>query len=143
MASLKERDTMVPAEIEAGVAASGPAEISAEELHKILNSPEHASVVVVVDVRNADEYASFHIPGSINKPFQELNFAQLVDEAAPHTNHAAQMLVFVSAQSPDVDDLAAREYINEYEMSHAAPPTKDSVRVLLGGLYTWFQIYSA
>ncbi|CAC9531137.1 hypothetical protein, unknown function [Leishmania infantum JPCM5] len=142
MASLKERGTVAPAEIEACVTASGPAEISAEELHKILNSPEHASVVVV-DVRNADEYASFHIPGSINKPFQELNFAQLADEVEAHTNHAAHMLVFVSAQSPDVDDLAAREYINEYEKSHAAPPTKDSVRVLLGGLYTWSQIYPA
>ncbi|CAG9580672.1 hypothetical protein LMJF_33_0990 [Leishmania major strain Friedlin] len=142
MASLKERDTVAPAEIVAGVTASGPAGISAEELHKVLNSSEHASVVVV-DVRNADEYASFHIPGSINKPFQELNFAQLADEVAAHTNHAAHMLVFVSAQSPDVDDLAAREYINEYEKSHAATPTKDSVRVLLGGLYTWSQIYSA
>ncbi|TPP53767.1 hypothetical protein CGC21_38090 [Leishmania donovani] len=121
MASLKERGTVAPAEIEACVTASGPAEISAEELHKILNSPEHA----------------------INKPFQELNFAQLADEVEAHTNHAAHMLVFVSAQSPDVDDLAAREYINEYEKSHAAPPTKDSVRVLLGGLYTWSQIYPA
>ncbi|KAG5494287.1 hypothetical protein GH5_02298 [Leishmania sp. Ghana 2012 LV757] len=142
MASLKQRNTAAPAEIEAGVTAAGPAEIAAEELHKTLHSPDKASVVVV-DVRSADEYASFHIPGSINKPFQELNFAQLADEVASHANHAAHALIFVSAQSPDVDDLAARQYINEYEKSHATTPAKDSVRVLLGGLYTWSQLYPA
>ncbi|KAK7194710.1 Rhodanese-like domain containing protein [Novymonas esmeraldas] len=142
MASLKERGTAAPAEIKASVTAPSPAEISAEELHKRLESADRASVVVV-DVRTADDYAAFHIPGSLNKPFQEINFAQLATEMAPHASHAAHVLVFVSAQSPDVDDLAAREYINEYEKTHAAPPAKDSVCVLLGGLYTWSQLYSA
>lgn len=142
MASLKERSTAAPAEIEAGVTAPGPAEMSAEELHKALESADK-SAVVVVDVRTPDDFATYHIPGSINKPFQELNFAQLASEMAPHANSAGHVLVFVSAQSPDLDDLAAREYMNEYEKVKGTAPVKDSVRVLLGGLYTWSQLYSS
>ncbi|KAG5469371.1 hypothetical protein LSCM1_02588 [Leishmania martiniquensis] len=140
MASLKVRSTAAPAEIEVGVTASSPAEISAEELHRILHSPDKASVIVV-DVRSADDYASFHIPESISKPFQDLNFSELASEVASQAHRGARLLVFVSAQSPDVDDLAAREYIAEYEKLHAAPPANGSVRVLLGGLYTWSQLY--
>ncbi|KPA76671.1 hypothetical protein ABB37_07522 [Leptomonas pyrrhocoris] len=117
-----------------------PAEVSAEELHALLHTPGKGAVVVV-DVRPAEDFANFHIPGSVNKPFQELNYTQLISDVAPHAKQAGYVFVFVSAQSPDVDDLAAREYINEFSKIHHHPPEEGAVGILLGGVRNYLQRY--
>lgn len=136
MPTLKEKNPASPTALVVSAEAPGPAEISAEELHALLHSP-NKSAVRVIDVRPADEFATVAIPGSVNKPFQELNYAQLVAEATPHALQGGSVLIFVSAQSPDVDDLAAREYMNEYAKTHHGPPKDGSVSVLLGGVCNW------
>jgi rhodanese-related sulfurtransferase len=56
------------------------ASISAAELHE---RRESAAAPVVIDVRTPDEYASGHIPGAVNIPFDQV--AQRIDEIdAPH-----------------------------------------------------------
>ncbi|EPY29524.1 hypothetical protein STCU_04497 [Strigomonas culicis] len=107
-----------------------PVEITAEELHEKVSQPH----VTVVDVRTAEEYARSHVPNSRNEPFQEVNYQALVETLQTQITtepHAA--IVFVSAQSPDVDDLAAREFITAFNKAFNRPPPAASVRVLLGG----------
>ncbi len=54
--------------------------ISAVELHK---RRESGAAPVVIDVRTPDEYASGHIPGAVNVPFDQV--AQRIAEIdAPH-----------------------------------------------------------
>ena len=54
--------------------------ISATELHE---QPEAGSAPVVIDVRTAEEYASGHIPGALNVPYDEV--AERIGEIdAPH-----------------------------------------------------------
>lgn len=142
MPTLKEKNPASPMALAESATAPGPAEVSAEELHALLNSPDK-SAVMVIDVRPAEDYGAFHIPGSHNKPFQELNYAQLIDEVAPHAKQEGFVLVFVSAQSPDVDDLAAREYMNEYAKTHNHPPGDGAVSVLLGGVCGYVGKYPA
>jgi rhodanese-related sulfurtransferase len=140
MPTLKEKNPASPMALAESAQTPGPAEVSAEELHVLLNSRDK-SAVMVVDVRPADDFGTFHIPGSINKPFQELNFTQLVGEVAPHVKQEGFVLVFVSAQSPDVDDLAAREYMNEYSKTHNHPPGDGAVSILLGGVCGYVEKY--
>jgi rhodanese-related sulfurtransferase len=54
--------------------------ISAAELHA---RRESGAAPVVIDVRTPEEYASGHIPGAVNVPFDQV--AQRIDEIdAPH-----------------------------------------------------------
>ncbi|KPI87955.1 hypothetical protein ABL78_2946 [Leptomonas seymouri] len=139
MPSLKTNPELSKAFVDS-VHAHSPAEVSAEELHTLLNSPDKG-VVMVIDVRPAEDFNNIHIPGSVNKPFQELHYTQFVEEVAPHAKQEGFALVFVSAQSPDVDDLAAREYINEFSKTHGHPPSDGAVSVLLGGVCNYVQCY--
>ena len=50
-------------------------EISAQELNAKLCSGE----AIVVDVREADEFAAGHIPGAVNMPLSEFQATQLPD----------------------------------------------------------------
>lgn len=140
MPTLKEKNPASPTALVESAQAPGPAEVSAEELHVLLNSADKTAVMVV-DVRPAEDFGAFRIPGSINKPFQELNYAKLISEVAPHAKQEGFLLVFVSAQSPDVDDLAAREYMNEFAKTHSHPPGDGAVSILLGGVCGYVQRY--
>lgn len=142
MHSHKDKNAVSPPALVESARAPGPTEVSAEELHALLHSADK-SAVMVIDVRPAEDYAKFRIPGSVNKPFQELNYTQLAAEASPHAAPEGPVLVFVSAQSPDVDDLAAREYMNEYAKAHSTPPKDGRVSVLLGGVCNWLERYPA
>jgi rhodanese-related sulfurtransferase len=48
-------------------------EISPQELHALLA----AGQAIVVDVREADEFAAGHIPGAVNRPLSTFDPAQL------------------------------------------------------------------
>jgi rhodanese-related sulfurtransferase len=50
-------------------------EVTAQELHGLLQSGE----VLVVDVREANEFADGHIPGAVNMPLSTFQPSQLPD----------------------------------------------------------------
>lgn len=58
-----------------GMGTAKHREISAGELHDMLRKDE----AVVVDVREADEFAAGHIPGAINMPLSAFQPARLPD----------------------------------------------------------------
>jgi rhodanese-related sulfurtransferase len=61
-----------------GAAGSGHAELTAQELAAMLRT----DAAVVVDVREADEFAAGHIPGAINMPLSTFQPALLPDTGA-------------------------------------------------------------
>lgn len=89
--------------------------------------------LLLIDVRDVDEYSQIYIENSLNIPYQQLNVRELFDKYAA----GGFKMVFMSNCSPDVDDLAARDYIVEYERRTRHAPRKDSVCILLGGLFNW------
>jgi len=60
-----------------GFGAAKHREISASDLHDMLRKGE----ALVVDVREADEFAAGHIPGAINMPLSAFQPSRLPDAA--------------------------------------------------------------
>ncbi|CAD2217754.1 hypothetical protein AGDE_03614 [Angomonas deanei] len=120
-----------------------PEEVNAEDLHTLiaqLGAPD--APLLVVDVRSAEEFKKKNIAGSINQPFQELPYAELVERFHTLVQKSPNaLIVFVSVESPDLDDLAAREFIEVHSKTLHCPPPAKSVRVLLGGLSHYFSLY--
>lgn len=146
---MKNRKNSIPAPVSLGesVAAMGPGELTVPELQLLLANPQWNTTLAMIDVRPSEEFALGHVPGSANHPFHEIAYDALVEQmhareqAAGGPSH--HTVLFLSAQSPDIDDLAAREYINAYERGTGAWPHSASVRILLGGVSGWTEAAGA
>jgi len=123
-------------------------QIAPEQLAAIYLSNDSDVVLHVVDVRQPDEFAAGHVRGSVNLPLDTFDFSAFC--ATVHSNIAAgrqPMVVFVSAQSPDIDLNAALSFVQQFQElgleanGHTSPVS--FTRILLGGLCYWLQQYSA
>lgn len=147
MTSLKGRAAAAACRItlDAGACTVHPFKLTATELQSILQAQQGpSSRPTIIDVRGEADFQAGHIPGSLNCPFQELDYRRLVEQHAAATGSSGvggPQLIFISAESPDLDDLAAREYIMEYERVQQTPPADGRVAVLCDGLNTWLQLY--
>jgi rhodanese-related sulfurtransferase len=92
--------------------------------------------VVVVDVRTPEEYEKGHIAGSKNIPLDDLDVDTAVAELIAT---GVESIVFVSLQSPDIDQAAALSFSSKLAETDGPKPT---VSILLGGVLYWFQLYS-
>jgi len=99
--------------------------------------------VTVIDVRQADEFATGHIAQSINIPLHELNVERLARAfARKRVETPTRQLVFVSLQSPDIDCAAAQDFMrywDEHMDKDGSNPSSHFVQLLLGGVFHWLQ----
>lgn len=118
----------------------GPENISAEELKDLIVSSSNA--VKIIDLRTVEEYKQGHITKSVNIPFTDLQPQQLIAEVHSAGQKSTLFsLVFVSLQSPDIDDYAARQCIALYQQTYNALPPTNSMRILFGGFSNWTALF--
>jgi rhodanese-related sulfurtransferase len=109
--------------------------------------------VVIIDVRAAADFAKGHLAGSRNvalDEFLEHGSQALVTEAAEAYKKGTPVeIVFVSLQSPDIDEAAALAFTRSWD-DHVAEGGKDGklpdshtfVHILLGGALLFFQLFN-
>lgn len=125
--------------------------VDPEALALALKQPNAASSILVLDVRQAEEFRLGNIAGSRNTPLDEIDFDALSKEVAESRKNGAagiSRVVFVSLQSPDIDDAAAQDFVKAFEdlssrTAGASSPSSSSsfVQLLLGGVFHWLQLY--
>lgn len=120
---------------------ASPHSISAEELKDIILS-DSRDKIKVIDLRSAEEFHKKHIADSINIPFSDLQPDTLRADFHSGAQEGRQpRLVFASSQSPDIDDFAARQWIEGYQQAYGVLPPSDSVCILLGGISNWVSLF--
>lgn len=118
----------------------GPENISAEELKDLIVSSSNA--VKIIDLRTIEEYKQGHIAKSVNVPFTDLQTQELIAEVHSAAQKSTVFsLVFVSLQSPDIDDYAARQCIALYQQTYNALPPPSSMKILFGGFSNWMSLF--
>ncbi len=91
----------------------------------------------VVDVRTPEEFALGSIKGSLNISIEEWTVsteAAVAKVLAP----GKETIVFVSLQSPDLDQAAALTFTQKVSDEL---PKQPQVQILLGGAMYWFQLH--
>jgi rhodanese-related sulfurtransferase len=94
---------------------------------------------VVIDVRTAEEFATGAITGSRNVPFESFTPDAAKELAVAYKDKPSTQFVFVSTQSPDLDQSAA------LLLMQACTEVGVSQEVLLlqGGLLSWIRAYGS
>lgn len=116
--------------------AGEPQTITAEELRAIISN--RSGNVKIIDLRTAEEFKEGHVQSSINSPFTDFQHQQMAEELKGGVS-----VVFVSLQSPDVDEFTARLLITQYQqMCHADPPS-GSIKILSGGFSNWQNLFGS
>lgn len=124
-----------------GASEQGPQTVSAEELKGFILSGQK---IKIVDLRIPEEFNAKHIQKSVNIPLELLDQHKLVEEVYTATQQGSPCnLIFVSLQSPDIDDYAARQCIALYEEKYNAAPAQSSFSILLGGFSNWASLFGS
>lgn len=141
-----------PPELSIGVDAQGPLEVMAASLHEFLKKRAvvGGESVTIIDLRPSEEFAQFSIPTSVNLSYEvDMPLAPLAAQLretlnkGPTASHDSPLpsLLFVSTQSPDIDDMIAREVIREYEKSYGQAPPASAIGILVGGVSSYREQY--
>ncbi len=126
-------------------------QISPEQLAEILLRDASANgnlVYRVVDVRQPEEFEAGRIAGSLNIPIDTFDGTELAQWISQQlVAGLSPFIVFVSAQSPDIDVSCALTLIEAWESLglqnvHNNASATTWTATLLGGLYYWLQLYS-
>ena len=107
---------------------------------------------MVVDVREAHETKLGSIVGSKNYPLddfqdEKLNeFIKVVKTA--FEKNAEVQVIFVSSQSPDIDEAAALAFAKAWDeqdevQAKRLPEANTFIHILLGGFFHWLQLFHA
>eukprot|EP00796_Vickermania_ingenoplastis_P004472 gene4472-3266_t len=115
----------------------GPEVISAEDLKDLIVSSSNE--IKIIDLRSAEEFQTSHIAKSVNTAYDDLQQPQLVQEL--HSKKDKFSIVFVSLQSPDLDDFAARQCISLYQQTYNALPPPQAIKILFGGFSHWISVF--
>lgn len=125
------------------IGGSGPKAIDADELKALLQS-EQRSKTKIVDLRTAEEFQKKHIAHSINIPFSDFQPEALAVELHSSSKESNGFsLIFVSLQSPDIDDFAAHQCGESYQQKYNGTPPSDSIRFLSGGFSNWISLFAS
>ena len=121
--------------------------VDPDTLSKLLTD-KHFSVLVF-DLRSPEEFNNGHITTSRNIPLDavEVTVTAAVTEALKKKvseDGAALLVVFASLLSPDLDDVAANNFVKHWddatrEEGECHPPAVKFVRILIGGVFYWLQ----
>lgn len=127
-----------------GLTEQDIAEVTPTTLQAYLNSG--GSAVKIIDLRPSDDYGKYSLPTSVSVSYHEdMSLEALAtelhselgkadgDAAAASAGEVMPRMLFVSAQSPDIDDLIARQVVNEHERIFGKRPPANSVGILVGG----------
>jgi rhodanese-related sulfurtransferase len=121
-------------------------QITPEELAPGIAAPGDAEVTVIVDVRQADEFAKGNIVSSRNHPIEHFDadaFATEVKALFDGEAGRKVQVVFVSLQSPDIDLVAALNFAQKWdELGYEAATGVAGAALahtLLGGVCYWLQ----
>jgi rhodanese-related sulfurtransferase len=106
--------------------------VAALSVPQARDAVDHATVAVILDIREPDEWARGHLPGAANIPRGWLELradpASPIAEAALAASQDGTVLVYCS-RAPGVRSLLAAATLRELGYPHAA--------VLEGGLEEW------
>ena len=101
----------------------------------------NAAKQVILDVRNVDEFEKGHVAGAKNIPHSEFDAEKYVEEVKKlRAENSDLTVVFVSLQSPDIDEAAALSFVRAWDDAGDGAATS-FVRILLGGTFYWLQLF--
>lgn len=123
-------------------------QITPEQLASVFLNSDPEVALHIIDVRQPEEFAAGHIRGSQNLPIEAIDMSALCATVHAHISAGRHTLVvFVSAQSPDIDLNCALSFVQEYQElgldNSAGHSAVSFTRILLGGLCYWLQQYSS